>query len=96
MAFFVYIMTNKPNGTLYVGYTDDLGRRVYEHRNKVQPGFTARYGLDRLVYFEAFETRDQAKRREARIKHWLRAWKVAAIEKMNPQWRDLSDEIPLP
>ncbi len=94
MAFYVYILANKPKGTLYVGYTDDLGRRLHEHREKVRAGFTQKYALDRLVYFEPLETREQAKQRERRLKHWLRAWKIDLIEQHNPQWRDLSDDIP--
>ncbi|MEQ8747170.1 GIY-YIG nuclease family protein [Pyruvatibacter sp.] len=96
MAFFVYIMTNKPDGTLYIGYTDDLGRRLMEHREKVREGFAKRYNLTRLVHFEAYDTREKAKQRERRLKRWLRVWKAELIEKENPTWRDLSEDIPLP
>jgi len=93
MALCVYIMTNKPHGTLYVGYTDDLARRVWEHRTKAVAGFTRTYGLTRLVYYEAFDTREAAKQRERRLKSWLRRWKIDAITRINPQWRDLYEEI---
>ncbi len=93
MAFCVYIMTNKPQGTLYVGYTDDLARRVWAHRTGAIPGFTQKHGLKILVYYEAFDTREAAKQRERRLKSWLRRWKVEAIDRMNPHWRDLYEEI---
>ena len=93
MPFCVYIMTNRPQGTLYVGHTDDLARRVWEHRTKAVPGFTRDHGLTRLVYYEAFDTRDAAKQRERRLKSWLRRWKIEAIDHMNPHWRDLYEDI---
>ena len=93
MTFCVYIMTNKPQGTLYVGYTDNLARRVWEHRTGAIPGFTEKHGLTRLVYYEAFDTREAAKQRERRLKSWLRRWKIEAIDRMNPHWRDLYEEI---
>ncbi|GAB5504566.1 GIY-YIG nuclease family protein [Pyruvatibacter sp.] len=93
MTFCVYIMTNKPQGTLYVGYTDDLARRVWEHRTAAVPGFTQKHGLTKLVYYEAFDTREAAKQRERRLKSWLRRWKIEAIDQMNPHWRDLYEEI---
>lgn len=91
MAYFVYIMTNAPNGTLYVGVTNDIGRRVWEHKRGDVPGFTARYGLSRLVWFEVFDTIDEAIWREKRLKTWLRAWKVRLIQRQNPDWEDLSE-----
>ena len=94
MAFFVYILTNKPGGTLYVGYTDDLARRLTEHQSKSAPGFSARYNLLRLVHFEAFDSREAAKQRERRLKHWIRDWKVSLIEADNPDWDDLTDRVP--
>ena len=94
MAFYVYIMTNRPQGTLYIGHTDDLARRVHEHRTKAIPGFTARHGLTRLVYYEAHQTRDAARQRERRMKTWLRRWKIEAVDRMNPHWRDLYDDLP--
>jgi putative endonuclease len=91
--YFVYIVTNKPRGTLYVGVTNDLVRRIYEHREGVVPGFTKRYGLKQLVYFERYDTAALAIQREKNIKHWPRAWKLDLINSSNPQWRDLYKDI---
>ena len=93
MAFFVYIVANKPNGTLYVGMTDDLLKRIWQHRNDVIPGFTQRYGLKTLVWFEPHESRESAFRRERQLKKWNRTWKLGLIEKENPYWRDLWNEL---
>jgi putative endonuclease len=82
-------MTNKSR-TLYTGVTNDLERQVYEHKQKLVPGFTARYNIDRLVYYEATEDVNAAISREKQIKGWMRAKKIALIESMNPQWADLS------
>lgn len=87
--YYVYIMTNKSR-TLYTGVTNDLERRVYEHRQKLVAGFTAKYNIDRLVYYEATEDVNVAISREKQIKGWLRAKKIALIESMNPNWTDLS------
>lgn len=87
--FFAYLLTSKPFGTLYVGSTSDLVRRVWEHKIKAIPGFTAKYGVDRLVWFEVYETMAAAARRERQIKEWKRAWKIQLIEKDNPHWIDL-------
>jgi len=87
--FFVYLLASKPYGTLYVGSTSSLQRRVWEHKNKVVPGFTAHYGVDRLVWFEVHESLDSARLRERQIKEWKRAWKIALIERDNPHWADL-------
>ena len=89
MTFFVYILTNRPGGTLYVGVTNDLSRRVWEHREGLFDGFSKRYGLDRLVHYECFSSIADAIHREKRLKAWNRAWKVALIEKENPEWEDL-------
>ena len=89
----VYILTNRPNGILYVGVTSDLVRRIYEHRSGFVAGFTKRYGLKRLVYFECFDDIEAAIQREKRLKKWTRAWKIALIEKDNPDWIDLYPEI---
>jgi putative endonuclease len=89
MMFFVYMLASQPHGTLYVGMTDDLIRRVWEHKMKLVPGFTAKYGVDRLVWFEAHQTREAAWRREKQIKEWKRAWKIELIERDNPHWVDL-------
>jgi putative endonuclease len=92
-AFFVYILASKPNGTLYVGVTNDLARRLLEHKAKLVPGFTHKYGIDQLVYFEAFDSILEARAREHSFKRWRRAWKIALIEKLNPDWRDLTGEL---
>lgn len=86
---YVYIMSNKSR-TLYTGVTNDLERRVYEHKRKLVAGFTTKYNIDRLVYYEATEDVNTAISREKQIKGWLRAKKIALIESMNPQWADLS------
>ena len=87
--YFVYIVTNKVRGTLYVGVTSDLARRVAQHKSKTFRGFTATYGLNKLVYFEMFGDVREAIRREKRLKRWNREWKIEAIEASNPYWRDL-------
>jgi putative endonuclease len=89
MGGFGYILTNKRDGTLYTGVTNDLSRRVYEHREKYNKGFTARYGLNRLVYYESYDDIQFAIQREKTIKHWPRQWKLALIQTMNPDWNDL-------
>ena len=93
MAFFVYILASKPNGTLYIGMTDHLVKRVWQHRNGVLAGFTRRYGVKILVWFERHESRESAFQRERQLKKWNRFWKLKLIEKENPRWRDLWDEI---
>ena len=90
---FIYFMTNRPQGVLYVGVTSDLPRRAYEHRQGLVPGFTKRYGLNRLVYHEVFPMVVDAIQREKNIKHWPRAWKDNLIAEMNPEWRDLYAEL---
>jgi putative endonuclease len=90
--FFVYIMANKRNGTIYIGVTNDLGRRVYEHRQGLVRGFTSRYGLKLLVHYEVFDSISNAIQRETSLKRWPRRWKLELIEAGNPQWRDLGDE----
>ena len=89
----VYIMTNKPNGTLYIGVTNDLPRRVYQHREGLVPGFTRTYGLTRLVYAEQHEDIRTAIQRETSLKRWRRAWKVDLIVAANPDWKDLYETI---
>jgi putative endonuclease len=91
-VFYVYILASGRNGTLYTGSTDRLGRRVWEHKQKAVPGFTARYGVDQLVWYETHDTREAAFRRERQIKEWKRAWKIELIERFNPAWRDLYAE----
>ena len=90
----VYIMTNRPNGTLYLGVTSDIVRRVWEHREGLVEGFTKRYDLTRLVYAERHEEIAAAIRRERTMKHWPRAWKVRLIRKQNPDWDDLHETLP--
>ena len=89
----VYILANKRNGTLYVGSTNDLARRVAQHKRGDVPGFTKRYGVDRLVHAESFADLDNALIRERRLKKWQRKWKIELIEKENPQWLDLSERL---
>jgi putative endonuclease len=88
-TFYVYILANRIGGTLYIGVTNDLIRRVYEHKTKAAEGFTKAYGVDRLVYYEFFDSIEHAIHREKRLKKWTRAWKIALIEKDNPNWDDL-------
>jgi putative endonuclease len=88
-----YILTNKPNGILYVGVTSDLARRIWEHREGLADGFTKRHGVKRLVYVERHDEIVRAIQREKNLKHWSRAWKVNLILAENPEWRDLYDLI---
>jgi len=89
----VYIMASKRNGTLYVGATSDLAKRMWEHKNGLVEGFTRRYQVDRLVYCEPFDDAENAITREKQLKKWRRAWKIELIENSNPEWRDLYEEI---
>ena len=89
----VYILASKPNGTLYVGVTSDLSRRIEAHRSGAVQGFTKRYGVKILVYFELHADMYEAIQREKRIKKWNREWKINLIQKMNPAWGDLSDQL---
>ena len=93
MAFYVYMLASRRNGTLYIGMTDDLPARVWQHREKLRAGFTSRYGVHRLVWFESHYTRDSAFTRERRMKKWNRAWKIELIERSNPGWRDLYEDL---
>src|SRR3954454_1647870 len=90
----VYIMTNHPNGTLYIGVTNDLVRRVWEHRQGLGSAFARRYYLKHLVYAERHEDITAAIQREKSLKRWLRAWKVTLITAQNPDWKDLGDQLP--
>ncbi len=90
-----YIMANRKQGTLYVGVTSDLVRRVAEHKAGRGSAFTRKYGCTRLVWFEQFEEMGQALRREKRLKEWQRRWKIDLLESVNPDWRDLVGELPL-
>ena len=89
----VYIVTNRPNGTLYVGVTSNLSRRIYEHHESLIDGFTKRYGLTRLVYYEWHDDIRQAIQREKNMKHWPRAWKARLILDFNEEWRDLCGDL---
>ena len=89
MSYWVYILCSKINGTLYVGVTSNLNRRVFEHKNKMVEGFTKKYGVDRLVYAEEYQDVKEAIYREKCIKKWNRQWKIDLIEKLNPDWDDL-------
>jgi putative endonuclease len=90
---FVYILASRRNGTIYVGSTTDLVKRIWEHKNKVIPGFTEKYNVNQLVYYESHQEIMEAARRERRLKNWCRKWKLNIIEQFNPTWRDLYDEI---
>ncbi len=89
----VYLMTNRRNGTLYLGVTANLAARAWQHREGVVEGFTKRYGLTRLVWYERFEDIRDAIQREKTMKHWPRAWKVRLIHAMNPEWEDLYEVL---
>jgi len=91
--FYVYLLTNKRNGTLYVGITSNLVQRVWQHKNNITKGFTEKYNISYLVYFEIHSSAENAISREKQIKKWKRAWKIKLIEEDNPQWIDLYDEI---
>ena len=89
MAFYVYMLTSRKNGTLYLGHTDDIGRRVLQHREGRGAAFTRKHRVTRLVWYELHDTREEAKAREYRMKKWQRAWKIKLIEAHNPDWDDL-------
>jgi putative endonuclease len=93
MSFFVYILASRRNGTLYIGMTDNLARRLWEHQNGIVPGFTKKYNIKTLVWHEVHESRESAFQRERQIKKWNRAWKLALIERTNPTWQDLAKEL---
>ncbi len=91
--YFVYILASKRNGTLYIGVTSDLIRRVYEHKNKLIPGFTSKYNVEMLVHFEEFSDIESAIYREKQLKKWNRKWKLELIEEGNPDWKDLYEDL---
>ena len=91
--YYVYILTNRRDELLYIGVTNDLRRRIYEHKNKINEGFTQRYAIDKLVYYEYTTDPEAAIAREKQLKKWRREKKIALIEKMNPRWKDLSEEF---
>jgi putative endonuclease len=87
--YYVYILASKRNGTLYIGVTSNLAKRIYEHKHELIGGFTKKYNVDRLVYYETTEDVESAILREKRLKKWKRQWKIELIEKKNPTWKDL-------
>jgi len=91
-SYYIYILASKKNGTLYIGMTNDLERRIFEHKNNLIKGFTTKYKVHRLVYFEETNDVNEALLLEKRIKNWNRAWKIELIEKNNPEWEDLAKE----
>ncbi len=91
--YFVYILASKRNGTLYIGVTNDLLRRAYEHKNDLVEGFTKKYGVHMLVYYEQCDSAESAIQREKRLKFWHRKWKIRLIEETNPEWKDLYVEL---
>jgi putative endonuclease len=93
MNYFVYLLASGRNGTLYVGVTSDLVKRVFQHKNDLADGFTKKYAVHNLVWFESTPSIEEAIRKEKQIKDWKRAWKIELIEKANPQWRDLYADI---
>jgi putative endonuclease len=93
MAYYVYLLASDRNGTLYIGVTNDTVRRVFEHKSKAVPGFTKRYGVDKLVWFEIFDDPISAITREKELKKWRREWKIRLIEEQNPQWIDLYPQV---
>jgi putative endonuclease len=93
MAYFVYLIASRKDGALYIGVTNDLVRRTYEHREKLTTGFSSRYNITKLVWFESYDDPVSAITREKELKKWRRAWKVALIVKNNPDWNDLYEEI---
>lgn len=92
-TYWVYVLTSEPRGILYVGMTSDLPRRVFEHRERLLEGFTKRYGVDRLVYCEPHAEASVAARRERAMKRWRRDWKIELVERDNPTWADLFDQV---
>lgn len=93
MSGYVYILASKRNGTLYIGVTSDIGRRIYEHREGLVEGFSKLYGVKTLVYYEVFDRIDDAIYREKQLKKWNRSWKLELIEASNPDWQDLSSTL---
>ena len=91
-TYHVYIITNKPYGVLYIGFTNELERRIFEHKNQIYDGFSARYNLKKLVYYEDFKSSYKAFLRERQLKKWKRKWKIKLIDEFNPDWKDLSED----
>jgi putative endonuclease len=93
--YYVYILTNKTNKVLYIGITNDLERRIFEHKNKLVDGFTKKYNLMKLIYYEATDDVEAAIKREKQLKNWHRDWKINLINQFNPEWRDMSEALNL-
>jgi len=93
MDYYIYIMSSKKNGTIYIGITSDLIKRVYEHKNDLTEGFTKKYQVHNLVYYEIVQDIESAIKREKQLKKWDRKWKLELIEKNNPEWNDLYNQI---
>jgi putative endonuclease len=93
MSFYVYIVASRRNGTIYIGMTDDLARRIHEHKIRAYPGFTDRYGCDKLVWYEVHDTREGSFQQERRMKEWRRSWKLRLIEEDNSTWIDLYETL---
>jgi putative endonuclease len=93
MSYFVYILASRKDGAIYIGVTNDIVRRVYDHRTKAVPGFTSKYNITRLVWFEIYDDPISAISREKELKKWRRAWKVQLMEAQNPDWNDLYESI---
>ena len=91
--YYIYILTNKTNNVFYTGITNDLSRRMFEHKNKIVEGFTKKYNLKKLVYYEVTNDVESAIRREKQLKNWRREWKLNLIKQFNPEWIDLSEEF---
>jgi putative endonuclease len=91
--YYVYILTNKSNKVLYIGVTNDLIRRLFEHKNKLVDGFTKKYNLVKLVYYETTDDVEGALEREKQLKNWHRDWKINLIKQFNPEWKDLSEAL---
>lgn len=93
--FYVYILASKRNGTLYIGITSGLVQRIWQHKNKMVEGFTQKYNVNKLVYYELHPNAESAITREKQMKKWRRSWKIRLIEEKNPDWKDLYDDIRL-
>lgn len=93
MTYYLYILANKKNGVLYVGVTNDIQKRIFQHKKQLIKGFTSRYNVDKLIYFEEYRNVREAIIREKNIKKWKRQWKIDLIEKINPLWKDLYADI---
>ena len=91
--YYIYILSSFKNKRLYIGLTSNLPKRVYEHKEKLIEGHTSKYNIDRLVYFEVFESAEEAVKRERQLKNWHRDWKINLVQERNPDWNDLYDEI---